>query len=127
MSVPETTEQKLLDRREFTSAALLALLSGVAVTITACGSSNPSTPSPSGDRTGSITANHGHSAVITGAQLTAGGAVTLDIRGSADHPHTVSVTMTEVGQIAAGQRVSKTSTTDPSATSGTHSHQVTFN
>jgi hypothetical protein len=37
-----------------------------------------------------ISANHGHSAVITGAQLTAGGAVELNIRGTATHAHTVT-------------------------------------
>lgn len=118
-----------LDRREFTSTAILALLSGVTITVIGCGDSDtPSSPSPtSGDRTGNVTANHGHVAVLTGAQINAGNSVTLDIRGSADHPHTVVVTMAEVGQIAAGQRVSKASSTEPSPTAGTHSHTVTFN
>jgi hypothetical protein len=94
-----------------------------------CGDSDtPSSPSPTPGRpTGSVTANHGHVAVVTGAQINAGSSVTLDVTGSADHPHSVVVTMAEVGQIAAGQRVSKTSSTDPSPTVGTHSHTVTFN
>lgn len=117
-----------LDRREFTSTAILALLSGVTITVIGCDSDTPSSPSPtSGDRAGSVTANHGHVAVLTGAQINAGNSVTLDIRGSADHPHTVVVTMAEVGQIAAGQRLSKASSTDPSPTAGTHNHTVTFN
>lgn len=118
-----------LDRREFTSTAILALLSGVTITVIGCGDSDtPSSPSPaSGNRAGSVTANHGHVAVLTGAQINAGNSVTLDIRGSADHPHTVVVTMAEVGQIAAGQRVSKASSTEPSPTAGTHNHTVTFN
>jgi hypothetical protein len=57
-----------------------------------------------------------------GAQLTAGGALALDIRGDADHPHTVELSADEVEAIAGNQRVSKTSSTDAS-----HSHVVTFN
>jgi hypothetical protein len=71
---------------------------------------------------GSVSANHGHTAVVTAAQLTAGDAVTLDIRGAADHPHTVELTAGEVMAIAGNQRVSKQSSTDLS-----HRHTVTFN
>jgi hypothetical protein len=130
-------EGQTLDRREFTLAAALAALSGVAITITACGGggSSPSapstpapTPAPSGggtpaDKTGIISSNHGHSgAVITGAQLTAPAVIVLDIRGQADHPHTVTLSAAEVTAIAASQRVSTESTSD-----GGHSHTVTFN
>jgi hypothetical protein len=128
-------EEKTLDRREFTLAAAMAALSGVAITISACGGgssspTSPSTPPPtgggggsaSGDKTGVVSANHGHVATITAAQLTAAGAVSLDIRGSADHPHTVSLSATEITSISGGQRVSKLSTTDSS-----HDHTVTFN
>jgi hypothetical protein len=124
---------KTLDRREFTVAAALAALSGVAITISACGGggsspSAPSTPAPSGggtpaDKTGLISSNHGHSgAVITGAQLTAPSAISLDIRGQSDHPHTVTLTAADVTAIAANQRVSTESSSDAG-----HSHTVTFN
>jgi hypothetical protein len=66
-------------------------------------------------------------ATVTSVQINAGNAVTLDIRGSADHPHTVDLTAAEVVQIGGAQRVSKASTTDSSATFGTHQHTVTFN
>lgn len=59
--------------------------------------------------------------------VTGNNAVTLDIRGSADHPHSVALTIAELNQVASGQRVSKTSSTDPSATTGTHNHVVQFN
>jgi hypothetical protein len=126
-----------LTRREFTVAAALAALSGVAITISesACGGSSysPSTPTPnptpaptptpaSGDKVGEISSNHGHSAVITAAQLTAGGALQLDIMGTATHTHTVVLTAAEVTAIAGGTKTSKESTT----TDG-HSHTVTFN
>ena len=120
-------ESRTLDRRQFTLAAALAALSGVVITISsACGSSSsPSGPTggtPATDKTGVISANHGHTAVITGAQLTAGGALELNIQGAATHPHTVSLTAAEIGAIAANQQVAKQSTTNNS-----HSHTVTFN
>jgi hypothetical protein len=131
-----TSNKNDLSRREFSVAAALAALSGVVITISSAGcgdsSSSPSpmptptpapTPTPSAtDKTGTISANHGHTAVVTGAQLTAAAEVTLDIRGGADHPHTVALSAAEVSSIAGGQRVSKESTTDAS-----HSHTVTFN
>jgi len=127
--------RKTLDRREFTVASAMAVLSGVAISVSGCGGGSggspttPTTPaaptpapSPSGDTVGTVSNNHGHSAVITAAELTAAGALTIDISGSADHPHTVTLTADEVQQIGSSARVSKESTTDAS-----HSHTVTFN
>jgi hypothetical protein len=119
-----------LDRREFTVAAVLAALSGVSITISGCGGggSSPTNPNPvpptgPGDKAASsISGNHGHTAVIAAAQLTSANTVGLDIRGQADHPHSVELTAAQVQQIAANQRVSKESTVDQA-----HSHTVTFN
>ena len=116
-----------MDRREFTSASILALLSGIAITITGCDNDSPTEPDQSGNRSGTITANHGHQAVVTAAQITAGNQVTLDIRGTADHPHTVVVSMADVVAIGNGQRRSFVSTRDNSAAFGQHDHTVTFN
>ena len=120
---------KLIDRRQFTVASAMAILTGVVITITGCGSSSSSPTSPTpvptpgpGDKVGTISGNHGHSAIITAASLTAGGALSLDIRGSADHTHTVSLTGADLTSISANQRVSKESTNESS-----HSHTVTFN
>jgi plastocyanin len=129
-------EIKMLDRRTFTLEAALAVLSGVAITISpGCGGgSSPTTPStpaptpaptptPAGtDKTGSISANHGHTAVITGAQLTAGVGFTLTFAGSASHTHSVQLSNAEIAAIAANQRVSKESTNNDG-----HEHTVTFN
>jgi hypothetical protein len=123
----------IIDRRDFALQAALLALSGVTITLSACGDddnpsgSTPTTtttapPAPSADEVGSISANHGHTAVITGAQLAAGGAINLDISGTAGHMHTVQLSAAEVGQIAAQARVTKTSSTD-----GGHNHDVTFN
>jgi hypothetical protein len=119
-----------LDRREFTRLSLLAMLSGVAITVSGCGggsgggSGSPTTPN-SGDKVGSISANHGHSVSITSAQLTAGGQLTLTLRGTtgvSDHTHSVDLTAAEVVSIRDGARVSK-----PSSTEDGHLHIVTFN
>jgi hypothetical protein len=118
------------ERRQFALQSILAMLAGVTITITGCGDddSSPTSPSPSGnDRAGAVSANHGHAATVTSAQLTAGNAVVLNIRGTATHPHTVELSATEVGQIGAGQRVTKVSSTDDSSDAGRHSHEVTFN
>jgi hypothetical protein len=123
-----------INRREFTAASVMTLLAGVSVTIIGCGgggspggpSPNPTpnpTPTPAaGDKSGNVSANHGHTAVVTAAQITAASAVSLDIRGSGDHPHTVSLSAAEVTQIGAGTRVSKTSTVEMA-----HDHIVIFN
>ena len=122
-----------LDRREFTRLSLLAMFSGVTVTISGCGgggSDSPNNPTPppttsSGDKIGTISSNHGHAVRITAAQMQAGGAVTLSLGGSVgvpDHTHTVDLTAAEVASVTAGARVSKTSTTGDA-----HDHVVTFN
>jgi hypothetical protein len=127
-----------IDRRDFTLKSILAILAGATITIVenACGGgstttpSSPATPTPQPtatptqvtDKTGTISANHGHVAVITAAQLTAGGGVSLDIHGTATHTHTVTLSSSEIVAIAGNQRVSKESTTD-----NAHSHTVTFN
>ena len=125
----DTPDLSLLDRREFTLQLVLAVLSGATITIvSACGGGdgNPSSPSPNPGGndgiTGTVTANHGHTASITNAQLTAGNAVQLDIRGDADHPHTISLSANQVMQVAGRQRVSVESTTDAA-----HAHSVIFN
>jgi hypothetical protein len=124
----DTAEIALLDRREFTLQLVLAVLSGATITVTsACGGGgNPGGPSPGpgggSGIAGTVTANHGHVAQITEAQLTAGNAVSLSIRGDADHPHTVQLTAPQVMQIAQRQRVSVDSSNDAA-----HAHTVIFN
>lgn len=122
-SVQTLDPRRAVTRREFTLEAALAILAGcvIAVSETGCGGSDlgPS-PTPT-DVSGSVSANHGHSAVISAAQITAGGAITLDIHGSANHPHTVSLSQTDMAALKSRQPVTSTSSTDAS-----HSHSVTF-
>lgn len=141
-------------RREFTAASISALFAGMTVTLAGCGGggggggsvAGPSTGSSSGaaaptptpassaDKTGNVSSNHGHTALIRGAQLQAGGAVTLDIQGLADHAHGLELTAEQVRQIAAGVRVSKSTARaggEPgeygSGGTADHDHTVTFN
>ena len=117
-----------ISRREFTLEWALAMLAGVAITVSGCGSDSPSSPTQGGgggtstDVNGAVSANHGHAATITGAQITAAGALSLNITGAATHPHTVSLSATQVQQIGSRQQVSVISTTDEG-----HNHTVTFN
>jgi plastocyanin len=121
-----------LTRRDFTLAAAMAILSGVAISVSGCGGSNssssPASPSPASsapagsDKTGAISSNHGHSAVIASAQLGASGGITVNIQGTSSHPHTVALTGADLSAIANSQRVAKESSNDAS-----HSHTVTFN
>ena len=122
-----------LKRRQFTQEASLAFLAGVVVTVADCGGGggggNPTGGSPtttlaaapSGSKSGTVQANHGHTAVITAAQLTAGGAVSLDIAGTAGHSHIVELPAQAVTEVRDGRKVEKMSTMSD------HAHLVTFN
>jgi hypothetical protein len=125
-------DEKML-RREFTEKSIMALVAGVAISITGCDDDGPSSASPqpsggpqpgtgAGDVSGSISANHGHVATVTAAQITARNSVVLDIRGTADHTHSVELSAEEVSQIGSGQRVSAVSAMEDG-----HDHTVTFN
>jgi hypothetical protein len=112
-----------VDRREFTLKSALALLSGVVITSSGCGGEDvPAGPTPPTDRTADISNNHGHAAVVTGAQLSASNDLVLDIRGGSDHPHAVTLSRSELDTIAAGRQVVKISSTNQF-----HAHTVTFN
>jgi hypothetical protein len=117
------SDDNLLTRREFTLESALAILSAATITIS-CGDDSPSSsPSPTAsDKNGTVSENHGHVAVITGAQLTSPTTIALNIQGTATHNHTVDLTANEVSTIATNVRVAKVSSTDQF-----HSHTVTFN
>jgi hypothetical protein len=127
-----------LNRRQFTQNASLAFLAGVVVTVTDCGGGggggssdgygptggSPTTTlaaAPAGSKSGTISGNHGHTAVITAAQLTAGGGVSIDIAGTAGHSHMVDLPAQAVTEVKDGRKVEKLSTATD------HAHMVTFN
>jgi hypothetical protein len=114
------------DRREFTVAALLAMLGGVSITLSGCGGASPSSPTtpatqPVADKNAAITNNHGHVAVVTSAQLTAANTVSLNLQGTASHNHVLELSAGEVMQIRDGRTLAK------ECSSSTHTHMVTFN
>jgi len=116
-------------RREFTLDAALAVLAGCVVTISdGCGksSTSPTPTAPPTDAPGVISANHNHSGTITAAQITAGSAFTLNIQGTAAHPHTVAITQADLTSLKNRQSITRESSSDLSNTFGQHSHNVTF-
>ncbi len=134
-----------VSRREFTEKSAMVILSGVVISITGCGdsSSSPMQPSPtptpaptspsgpSDDTVGVVSMNHGHIAIITQAELTAGNMLVLDIDGEAGHPHLVELSADDLAQIGSGVRVTKSASAVmpdvlyPDVEQ--HSHNVTFN
>ncbi len=129
----DDSQGRVLDRREFSRESLLLLLSGLTVTISGCsgGGSSPAAPTPAtarqpattgiADVRGTVSGNHGHVALVTGAQISAAGAVTLAIRGAADHDHQLSLSAAEMARLRDGQSVAVRS-----AGSQDHDHLVTF-
>ena len=115
--------------RQLTVTLTLVLMACAAIA-TGCGSSPTSPTSPNSppitpggaNIAGTVGENHAvpHVAVVTGAQITAGAAITLDI-SNGFHSHTVSLTAAQVGQLKAGAQVSVASSMNPhSDGSGAH-------
>jgi hypothetical protein len=117
-------------RRTFIGAAAAALFAGVVIQITGCSTEDDTgNPGAGGAKTGAVLSNHPapHKAVITKAQLDAGGGLTLDIQGSSDHSHSLTLSADQVTTIKGGGHVmiDSTSTTPPGGTA--HAHSVMFN
>ena len=123
-------------RRAFIGTLTSALAVGFTMQIFGCIEEDPASSSPrntngngncalakaaTADRTGTVASNHGHVAVVTGAQQDTGTAFNLSIQGTATHNHTLALTTQDITNLKAGLAVTKTSSTD----SG-HSHSVTF-
>jgi len=139
---------KQFSRRDFTLASMSALFVGMAVTLIDCGdmqSGNnalgiaPTSLTPQGDagpaaaavdaKSGVVSSNHGHVAVVTAAQLVGDEDVVLHIRGTANHDHSVTLSGHQIDQIDAGNRISVESslTLGQPASAFSHVHTVVFN
>jgi hypothetical protein len=68
-----------------------------------------------------IAANHGHALTISAADKMTGAAKEYDIKGSADHSHTVSLSAEDFADLASGTIVIVTS-----STADGHDHDVTI-
>jgi hypothetical protein len=66
-----------------------------------------------------ISDNHNHALVIAKSDLDSTTAMTYDIHGTADHTHSVTFSVAQLGQLKQGATVSVTSTT-----TFAHDHQV---
>jgi hypothetical protein len=114
------------DRRMRAGRMVLACLLAAGVGLAGCGdddNGSPTSPSPTSQgATAVISNNHGHVAALTGAEVAAGSARTIDIRGNADHSHMLDLTNDDVLRLQMRQRVDKDASTNNS-----HSHRVTFN
>ena len=67
-----------------------------------------------------ISANHGHSLVVSPADVAAGVAKTYSIQGAAGHDHLVTITAAQFARLGAGQTI-----TIPSTNGAGHTHSVT--
>ncbi len=102
--------------------ALVAL--GALALIPACGTSSPAAPTdtgPAGCR-GTISSNHGHTLTVPRADVDAGTARDYDIRGSAGHTHTVSLSAADFTLLQTTGSVIVTSSSGAG-----HDHMVTVN
>lgn len=68
-----------------------------------------------------ISANHGHTAVVPAADVAAGVEKTYNIKGGSAHPHTIVVTAAMFTMLKAGQMATVTSSNDAG-----HTHNVTI-
>ena len=66
-----------------------------------------------------ILANHGHVLTVSMADAAAGLDKTYDIQGTADHPHSVTITAALFGMMKAGMTITTESTTNAS-----HMHTI---
>lgn len=66
-----------------------------------------------------ISANHGHSLLVSAADVAAGVAKTYSIAGSSSHDHTVTISAAQFATLAAGRAVTVTSSKDAG-----HTHTV---
>ena len=98
-----------------------------AVALAACGGDDgggTTIDAPAGNTcttpTNQIAGNHGHTLVVSLADVNAAADKTYDITGAAPHSHMLTVTAAQFGQIKNGQTLNITSTSG-----GGHTHTVT--
>lgn len=127
----------MLTRKQFLRSALGigAAALGLQVLSACGGSSSPTEPDAaagSGSGSGSnlasceqngtnatIGANHGHTLMVTSADVTAGADKTYNIRGTADHTHTVTITAAMFQMLQQNHAITTTSSTD-----ALHDHSI---
>jgi hypothetical protein len=108
-------------RREFCGAMVG---SSVFLLMYGCGGGGGDAVEPAGTSCGAsgpaISLNHGHTLVIASSDLDSAVDMTYSIRGSADHDHTVTITVAQLRQLKATESV-----TAVASVSAAHSHVIT--
>lgn len=69
--------------------------------------------------TATISSNHGHSVIVSKADVLAATAKTYSITGTSNHDHSITVTASDFESLKKNQSITITSTSD-----GTHTHSV---
>lgn len=121
-----------MDRKTFIKKSLGAIAVAIpAYTLLSCSSSDDSAPATPPQSSGancgtngtssSIGSNHGHTLVVSAADVTAGVEKTYNIQGNSAHPHTVTVSAAQFTTLQSNQQVTATSSND----SG-HTHSITI-
>ena len=112
-----------LTRKEFLSTVMTAAAGAAgAALLVACGGGDDDDSGGNCLMSGTsvnIGANHGHSMSVTAADVSAGAAKTYDIRGSADHTHSVTINAGAFAMLATNQSAMTISTTVDN-----HSHNI---
>jgi hypothetical protein len=90
-------------------------------TTAADGESTAAAASCEMDPSATISANHGHAVTLPLADVMAGAGADYDIQGTADHPHTLSLSDEHLAMLQQGMQVTVASSTDAG-----HNHQVTL-
>jgi hypothetical protein len=109
-----------LSRRKFLK---LTVVLGAGGLVMACGegAAEGGNCTQNGAKAGAISSNHGHRAIVPAADINANAPKTYSIQGTSNHDHTLSLTAEQLAQLAQGQSVTVTSSTDAS-----HAHTVTL-
>jgi hypothetical protein len=115
-----------LTRKEFLSTVVTAVAGAAGVAwLAGCGSSDDDGGSTGGDclangTTAAISGNHGHTLMVSKADVMMAAAHTYDITGAADHTHMVTISAGAFGMLASNQSVMTISTTGAN-----HTHNIT--
>ena len=113
-----------ISRKQFLMTGLAAL-GGVELLASGCGGDDDPAPAGANDCSSSnalvqIDNNHGHQLTVSTADVAAGQAKTYDIRGTAVHAHTVTLSGEHFTRLKSGDSVLVESSSD-----GAHLHSIT--
>lgn len=124
----------IMDRKTFLKKTAGALLISIpAYGVISCSTSDDgnNNPNPPNNNTGnclqngatasSISGNHGHSLIVSKADVEAGVEKTYSIQGSANHPHQITVTAAQFNTLKSNNQIFLNSTVNSD-----HTHTVTI-